>query len=261
MYKKIIKIIVLCICSNGLIICMQEENQSKEAIEKGIIPILAVDNYVIPVSSAYRALKRESELPYESLEKTQYMSADIIKKKNDRIRSIQQDKYGHNQVHEIPFIKTIADILHPSGCSIARYIEITYAKKENKLQAYISAAQFTYRAKNTDFRAKKHSERRSTAAIELPLAMINKLPKALTTCYLLCLGDKFLLDRIIIKNMCNIQQGPPQPAQELAIVEPLSFSNDVHILNDDIEEYNDCIPLCRRMVSIVGFLLFIYLYS
>ena len=287
MYKKISKIIIACM-SFSIALCMQEQEEDifKKAIQKGIIPILAVNNFVIPRSSAYRILQKEAALPYECLEKFQYMARSTIQAKNDRIKSVQENKYGPAHVYTIPFIKDMRDILHPSGSSVSRYIEIIYARKQDGIEVCLGGALFVYRAKDCTFKAKKYSEKRYPI-MNLPLAMMPYLPQNVATCFLLYSGDKYLLDRILIKNMCNmvsssvaekalvVWQSPvaPQeqlinkiissahrPSQELAVGEPLSFMHDIHILNDDIEE-DDCLPVCRRIISIVGFLLFIYLYA
>jgi len=269
MYKKIN--IIIFVCMNG-IFAMEIENACKQALQRNIISILAVNNYVMPVSSAYRALKKEAELPYECLEKTRLRSIATIKEKNKRIRALQREKY--TRVREIPFIQDRRDVLHGNGYPIVRGIEVMYVNQGTEIRAYITTVRIMYHAEDIQFGSQKYYRRKEKMILSNDI--LKKLPQQLSTVFLLCSGDEYIDDRIVIKNMCNLTQICPiekalvvwQPEDkilsrkitELKLLHNKTKELSMLQLSDDKEDIVCKPAACRRIMAILGALLFLYLY-
>jgi hypothetical protein len=68
-YKKINYILIVVWGSFCGAFGMEREHALIQLMRKEVIPVLALNDYVAPVSNAYDALKREACMPYESIEK------------------------------------------------------------------------------------------------------------------------------------------------------------------------------------------------
>ena len=252
MYKKIGKIIIVCIGCMGNIFGMEMENIFKQTVQRNMIPILAINNYVMPISSAYRALQKEVSLSYECLEKIKVMSKNTINSINIYIKGSQQKK--NNVVTCIPFIKKPKDVLHPAGYSFVKCIEVLYIPEGEYIKAYIIAKRFIYCVKDTHFKARKYSEHRYIVK-NISQNIVQKLPKKISTCFLLHSGDEYLVDRIVIRNMCNIIQRFPVEKSitgQLVDKSPRNMSEpNFHILPDDREDIK-CQSGCKRIMLIIS---------
>jgi hypothetical protein len=123
MYKKIsnyVCIVSLISSFFGVTFGMERDHTLMQLMRKDIIPVLALNDYLAPVSNAYQALKKEASMPYASIET---MHHRVVKKANRIMREL---------------------LIEGSGCLYKVYTEKASDKeKRNRMLSYYRAIQFT----------------------------------------------------------------------------------------------------------------------
>lgn len=116
---------------------MNKDIVLERLVRKNIFPVLALNNYIVPVSSAYQALKKEVSIPYVSLQRSKQMSRLQITATNVRTK-LALEKKG------VVFTIDVSDIRKDIANPLRDYfkdIQIQYYPSSHvpaRLHAYMS---------------------------------------------------------------------------------------------------------------------------
>ena len=149
MHKKIRGYIFISAlyCSWGVIFGMQQEK---------IIPVLSINNYIVPVSSAYQALFKEASFK-------QRMLRDMINTANTAAREKLAGKMGI--VHQIADEREVERLIDPNIFYLRipcfRYMELTYKNASefecsNDMDADVKIVTFQYYISPTRFNSREY---------------------------------------------------------------------------------------------------------
>jgi hypothetical protein len=101
----------------------REQEKCVQRIKKGKISSFAINDYIVDVSSAYHALKKEIALSDDSLKKFKQMTYPIIEQINEHWReTFEKD----GPVYSMPASSYYDKAMHSGGISYFRYITILY---------------------------------------------------------------------------------------------------------------------------------------
>lgn len=101
----------------------QEQEKCVRRLKEGKISSFAVNDYIVDVSSAYHALKKEIALSEDSVKKFKKMSYPAIELINKNYReAFKKD----GPVYSMPASQSYDKAMHRGGISYFRYITIVY---------------------------------------------------------------------------------------------------------------------------------------
>jgi len=141
MDKKIrIYIFITISCSLfGIVFSMEQHdltlsnfvfNVSQQLFIKEIVSAVAVNDYIIPVTTFSQALKKEALLTYACLEKMKYMAHGKINALNNRHRAIMQKECTHVYTADLSDIRK--QTFHISRDFSSKRMDITYSRSLNR---------------------------------------------------------------------------------------------------------------------------------
>jgi hypothetical protein len=135
--------------SNKNIYSAVAQQKSLQELQEGTIPVLGLNDYVVNVSSAYQALKKEACLGQD-------MFRYIIKRANKEMRTLYAQQ---GIVYRIPDVKTYERITEHTQHPYFRAVEIVYRDMpsyDNKLNAHIRIDTLVYYVVPVFFRSVKY---------------------------------------------------------------------------------------------------------
>jgi hypothetical protein len=157
MYKKISSYVVLVIffAVCGSIFGMEEDHALRESVRKGIIPSLSVNDYIVPVSSAYQALLKEASFK-------QHMLRNMINTVNTRLRQQLAGRGG--VVYQLFDEKMVERFVDPNfylRIPCYRYMELTYNNAEKSecsddMDAQVKVFTFAYSISPITFNSREY---------------------------------------------------------------------------------------------------------
>lgn len=203
MYKTISNYVFVGLISSffGITFGMERERALMQLMRQDIIPVLALNDYLVPVANAYEALKREACMPYDSIEK---MHQATINKINNDIRNFLSKEGAF--LYTIDTEKASNKEKKHTRLSYYRTISIVCSSPPediHDMDIYMSINSFLYDSFHLSCKIKPYTKNdyiRKNIDIFLKNLINCYLPNGQSICVEVCSPDK-ISDWIIIKNL------------------------------------------------------------
>lgn len=230
MYKKISNYVCFVFLSGffGVTFGMERERALVQLMRKEVVPILALNDYVMPVSSAYDALKREACMPYEKRKRSQ---KELIKKVRKAKRKMMSQDGAC--VYKVYIKETCNEMFKHMGHFDFRNMEIICSPSSTHAHAinadinrtyyqYLSSYSSSFKLKWKRYKEQKEIIERVNSFWH---AMVHSLPKGHVVHIEICSPDR-VSDWVTIKNLYD-------PTDLVASQESLE-ENDIDLLAMDM---------------------------
>lgn len=211
--------IILLSSAFGVVAGMDRDKAMRQLVCKEIIPVLALNNYVVNASNAYQALKKEASLAGDSLETIKYNLRRKIKETNGSDRSwfklIDRPVYPLN----VSIIRS--KLLHRARNFCSRHINIVYdnsLKAPDLLAAHIEICTYAYSVSSSGWESNLYSvnERHIGNVGFLHKKEFDSLPKQGKSLMIELSSEGNFSDWIKVTNRFRpVESGPSVPPVEL----------------------------------------------